>query len=192
MNKKLTIIIPNKDGQTPSVTVDSLYKQTFKDFDIIIINDLVGNANVARNEGLKYVKTPYVLFSDNDINWFPNALMEMYKCLEDNPNVSYAYGAYSFTNSNQLICDVQWNPQLLKRHNYISTMSIVRTKDHCGFDEDIRRLQDWDVWLTLLQNYKIGKYTNTQIFTTDIRAGISATSISEMEAMDIIRKKHNL
>jgi len=187
-NKKITIIIPNKVGQTPITTIKSLYKQTFKNFDIIIINDFDGNANRARNMGLRSVTTPYVLFSDNDINWAPTAIEDLYRCLEDNPDVSLSYGSYEM--GGKTISNVDWDPKQLKKLNYISTMSMVRTKDHPGFDENIKRLQDWDVWLTMMENGKKGKYIGKTIFSTKVRQGITYSSIPIHEAVSVIKQKH--
>ena len=189
--KKLTIIVPNKTGNSPDITIKSLYKQTFTNFDIVIINDLSGNANKARNDGLRYVKTPYVLFSDNDINWLPDSIQNLYDCLEKNPNVSIAYGS---CNIDIFVAGEQeWDEALLTKRNYISMMSMVRTKDHPGFDENIKRMQDWDTWLTMLEKGKKGKYIGKKIFTTtSSKDGITKNSIDYDEAVQIVKRKHSL
>jgi len=187
--KLLTIVIPNKLGQSPHLTINSLYKQTFTNFDIIVINDNIGNANEARNKGLKFVKTPYVLFSDNDIEWESDALENMIRCLEENKDISLAYGHWEMKgkiNSNK-----EWDANTLKKYNYISMMSIVRTSHHPGFDESIKRLQDWDVWLTMIKENHIGMYIGKKIFSTPFRTdGITENSIDYNVAISIVRKKH--
>jgi len=187
--KDLTVIIPNKDGQSPAVTINSLYNQTFKNFDIIIINDFDGNANTARNKGFKNVKTKYVLFSDNDIEWEPTALQDMYDCLEKNPTISIAYGSYDIGGKSDT--NIKWNSSKLLERNYISTMSMVRTEDHPGFDESVERLQDWDVWLTMLENGKKGIYIEKKVFSTKIREGITkGNPLTYQKAREIVRAKH--
>jgi glycosyltransferase involved in cell wall biosynthesis len=188
--KQLTVIIPNKAGQTPELTIKTLYEQTFTDFDIIIINDLIGNANIARNSGLRLVYTPFVLFSDNDINWFPGALQLMMETLMNDSLISYAYGSYVMDNKKR--CYNEFDPLELKRRNYISTMTIVRTAEHPGWDENIKRLQDWDVWLTMLAAGKVGKYVGENIFTTPVRDGITKGGIGWTEAVGAIRAKHGI
>lgn len=190
MSKSITIVIPNRLGENPQVTIESLYRQTFQNFDIVIINDMEGNANKARNCGLSMVNTPYVLFSDNDITWLPNAISDLYNTLAVSPSHSYAYGYYTMEGKNW--CNQPFNPGLLKQKNYISTMSLVRTADHPGFDPDIKRLQDWDVWLTMLAKNKTGIYTWTKLFDTKKRAGITYNSISFAEALSAIKTKHNI
>ena len=188
--KKLTIVIPNKLGQSPVLTVSTLSRQTFTDFDIIIINDLDNNANIARNAGFKMVKTPYILFSDNDIDWSPDALQKMFDCLEADKGISYAYGAYLL--NGKIWCNKEWDPKELKRRNFVSTMTMVRTGHHPGFDENLKRLQDWDVWLSMLKQGKKGKYVGKQIFSTPVRDGITRNSVSWDQALAAIKSKHNI
>ena len=77
----VTVVIPNRAGETPMLTIQSLYKQRYQHFDIILVNDFMSNANMARNHGLSMVKTEFVLFSDNDINWYPLAIEQMHTAL---------------------------------------------------------------------------------------------------------------
>lgn len=188
--KKLTVVIPNRVGETPELTIKTLFRQDFTDFDVVIINDSNQNANAARNRGLKFVQTPYVLFSDNDINWLPGALTAMYNCLEQHPGISFAWGAYEL--NGKIWCNQGWNPEKLKHRNYISTMSMVRTEHHPGWDEKIRRLQDWDVWLTMMKQGHVGRNVGRKIFTTPVRDGITRNSITWEEALNAIRKKHSI
>lgn len=186
--KKLTIVIPNRQGENPMLTIKSLYRQTFTDFDIIIVNDTDGNANIARNTGFALVHTPFVLFSDNDINWCTTALEQMYNLLQRRSDISFAWGSYEL--NGKIWCNRYWNPEELLKRNYISTMTMVRTAHHPGFDPKIRRLQDWDVWLTMMAQGKTGEWTGELAFSTPVRDGITRSSISWEEALGAIKKKH--
>ena len=113
--------------------------------------------------------------------------------LEKVAPVSYSYGSYEMDGKIQ--CDKEFNPATLRDTNFISTMSLIRTKDFPGFDESIKRLQDWDLWLTMLlkdQNY--GVYVGKKIFTTQKRDGITEGKDAQpyAEAVEIIKKKHSL
>lgn len=187
----LSVVIPVRQGGNAETTLASLQQQTFKDFQVIQSPDKRGNANWARNRGFEQYSSPYVLFSDDDIQWELDALQALMDTLTYTPAASYAYGAYRCgkrINSGQ-----EFDAQELRRKNYISTMSIIRSKHFPGFDESLQRLQDWDLWLTMLDRGHVGVFCGRTIFTTEVRPGITHSSkISWHEAERIVRMKHRL
>ena len=78
----------------------------------------------------------------------------------------------------------------LLRRNYISTMSLVRSEVFCGFDEGVSRLQDWDLWLTLLQRSVEGLYVPGVLFHAYYLDQGITTGESLSEAALTIRRKH--
>jgi len=187
----ITIVIPKRMEDDVDETLWSLQEQSFKKFKIIIVPDQDNGANWARNEGFSMVDTEYVLFSDNDIQWAEKGLQWLTEALEEHPEASYAYGVWG-DNRGELSFE-EFDPVELKKRNYISTMSLIRTKDFCGFDEDIERLQDWDVWLTMLEQDKVGVNCGQRIFTTVTSTGITNDSSEDYQkAKKIIQKKHEL
>lgn len=188
---EVTIVIPVREGGSPVITLASLARQSFQDFDLVICQDEVGNANWARNRGAEWAHTEFILFSDDDIGWLPNALALLVETLRSRPAAHYAYGAYRMGNVIQ--CDKSFSPSELKRHNYISTMSLIRTQDFPGFDEFLARLQDYDLWLTMLEQGKMGIYCGAVVFETQKRFGITyGSGPSYDEALSIVRQKHGL
>lgn len=189
--KQLTVVIPVRQGGNPEVTLRSLGRQTHQDFDVVVVQDEQGNANWARNRGLELVTTPLVLFSDDDIDWNPKALDWLHTALELHPAASYSYGAYEM--GGRVQCNQEFDSRILKRRNFVSTMSMVRRSDFPGFDTALQRLQDWDVWLTMWKAGKFGVYCGQLIFTTEVRNGITkGGNITYDEALTILRRKHNL
>ena len=190
--KQITIVIPCRAGSQPQNTLASLSHQTYRDFDVVISYDRGRGANWARNRGLRLVRTPFVLFSDDDIEWCPTALERLKASLDAHPEASYSYGSYVIpgvgTRSN-----VRFDPARLRRMNYISTMSLVRTAHFPGFDESIKRLQDWDVWLTMLEKGEKGVHCGSYIFKTHLRRGITfGDRVSWNHANQTVRRKHGL
>ncbi len=171
-------------------TAETTLRTLPKDLLYIVVPDKGKGANWARNQGFKRVSTEYVLFSDNDIKWRENAILSLLKALEEHPEASYSYGAYKM--GDQIYCDQEFDEDLLYLTNYISTMSLVRTKDFPGFDEKIERFQDWDVWLTMLEDGKKGVYCGEVIFDTDVREGITLNGPDLVKSFNVIREKHNL
>jgi glycosyltransferase involved in cell wall biosynthesis len=191
--KQLDIIIPVRKGDSPEVTIKSLARQTFKDFNIIISQDAGANANAARNEGFKLSKAPYVLFSDNDIEWYPDAISILVNKLNICKAASYAYGAYYL--DKELKCNKFFNIALLKQINYISTMSVIRREHFISFDPEIRRLQDWDLWLGMLAKEYYGVFCGKIIFQTKSKLGCISSSDNtytwDAARLDVL-KKHKL
>lgn len=203
---ELTIIIPTRE--TPrefwskdNPTLITLDQQTYKDFVVNIVPDEGKGANYARNKGFEGVETEFVLFSDDDIEWKSRALETMMRVLKNTPKASYVYGRY--LKGNAVLCHHAWDPDyLILRDNYISTMSIIRTEalrdlqpPNTPFDENIKRFQDWDLWMNLwINHHRRGVYCNDLIFETKKRLGISVNSSidQDMEAREILRKKYGI
>ncbi len=190
--KQLTVVVPCRQRCEPRTTLLSLARQTFRDFDVVISQDSGRGANWARNRGFELVRTPLVLFSDDDVDWHPDALNQLKATLDNHPEVSYAYGTYTISGVG-VRSNIAFDAARLQRVNFISTMSMIRTKDFPGFDEGIRRFQDWDVWLTMLRKGKFGMHCGRHIFQTQLRRGIThGNPLTPDQATRIIKRKHGL
>ena len=191
--KILTIVIPCREDEGQESTLKSLGKQTIQNFSIIVSYDEGKGANFARNKGFKLCDTQYVLFSDNDLTWEPDSIETMLDVLRSNPESAYVYGWYL---RGKNICSKKpWNVSALKKQNFINTMAIIRAKDFPGFDEKIERLQDWDLWLTMLENGKTGIFLDKQVFSTNGNNGTGITFGNKLgydEAKQIVMENHNL
>ena len=188
---RLTVVIPVRKGGFPEITLRTLAQQSYQDFEIVVAWDEKGSANWARNQGFRLVRTPFVLFSDDDIEWEPEALRALMATLHNHPEASYAYGAYELDNG--IHCNQRFDEHRLRRGNFISTMALIRTDDFPGFDEQIQRLQEWDLWLTMLEAGNTGAYCGRVTFRTAKRAGITfGPGISWHEAERAVKAKHRL
>lgn len=190
---ELTIIIPHRVWETPDRALDSLKLSSYQNFKTVAVCDYEQKgAPWARNEGFKQCDTEFVLFSDNDIDWTINGIKHMMDCLKTHPETTYCYGVNRIGPLTQ--CQEEFDPELLKKHNYISTMSVMRSKDFPGFDEKLKRFQDWDLWLNLLINHnKIGTNCNKLIFSTEVKPGITQEAeLNEIQATKIIKDKYGL
>ena len=159
-----------------------------------------GGACRKRNLGFSKVDTPYVFFCDDDVVLAGDCLTKLLAALEQTDgNVGYAYGDYRgicvppathplgpvFVHRAQAFD----GRELLKR-NYISTMTLVRSEVFCGFDEKVPRLQDWDLWLTLLQKGVEGLYVPGVIFHAYYLDKGITTGQSLQQAVSMIRGKY--
>ena len=96
----------------------------------------------------------------------------------------------------------------------MNTISFIRRLDFPGFDPAIARLQDWDVWLTMLERGRPGLFLEEELFSVQTarrRGGISqwrpafmyripwrclpwmpASMRRYYDARDVIARKHHL
>jgi glycosyltransferase involved in cell wall biosynthesis len=168
----------------------------------IIVNDDDGRAPKKRNDGFKKSTQPFVFFCDDDILLPANYLQTLYDALQKNPEVGFAYTGYQGIvlhpeshpmRGNFQIPAIQFNANALRRGNYISTMTLVRRELFPMFDENLKRLQDWDVWLTIVENGGKGILVpNLTFFAYYLDIGITSNTNSEIDAINAIRIKHNL
>jgi glycosyltransferase involved in cell wall biosynthesis len=168
----------------------------------IIINDDEGSAPKKRNAGFKKSTQPFIFFCDDDILLPANYIESLYNVLIKNPGIGFAYTGYRGIvlhpeshpmHGNFEIPAVDFNVSILMRGNYISTMSLIRRELFPGFDEKLKRLQDYDLWLTIVKNGTKGILVQNQTFYAYyLDSGITSNTNSEIDAINAIRIKHNL
>jgi len=138
--------------------VESVVQQTFKDFEIIIVNDgstdntkevaeelilkyqndyrikLINQQNsgqpaIARNNGIKESKGEYILCLDADDKIAPTMLEECFFTLEANPSLGIAYThRQDFDGADNLVKALEYNFETLKLQNIMSVCSLFRKK----------------------------------------------------------------
>ena len=119
-------------------------------------------SNAARMTGYRESKGAYLLFCDADVVMDANMIETLYEALQRHPEASYAYSGFRF--GWKSFHPVAFDADRLKQHNYIHTTSLIRREDFPGFDEDVKRLQDWDLWLTMLEQGKKGVMVPEELF----------------------------
>lgn len=199
----ISIIIPvYNQAEKLRQTLISINQQSYRDLEVIIVNDgstdnpektftdfLANNqsdlsfaffnqdnlgAPAARNHGFKESKGDYLFFCDADAVLEKTALETLLKALIENPSVSYAYPSFKW--GRKLFKGQVFDAAKLKKQPYIHTMALVRRIDFPinGWDESIKKFQDWDLWLTMLENNKIGIFVDQVLFTVTPGGTISS------------------
>ncbi len=209
MDGLISVIIPvYNHAHTLEKSVASIIAQTYHPLEIIIVDDgstdelnsalrkikaetdrsnpnlilkIIHQENrgaaTARNRGYKESTGEYVIFWDADTIAKPKMLERFKRQLDERPEASYAYSQFKF--AWKKMKGQIFNPDDLKRYNYIDTTSLIRREalnDVAGpFDESLKRFQDWDLWLVLLEQHKIGTFVPEVFFKKIVRGrkGIS-------------------
>ena len=170
----------------------------------IIVNDNKGGAPEKRNAGFDKSTQEYVFFCDDDILLPADHLEKLLKALSipSQTPIGYSYSGYHGIvmhpathpmRGNFQISTRDFNPTALKQGNYISTMSLIRRNYFPRFDESLKRLQDWDIWLTMLKNGLHGVAVhNNEFYAYYLDEGITSNTNNEREGIITIIEKHKL
>lgn len=208
MNEKISIIIPYYNGEKYiRETLESVYRQTHQDFEVIIVNDgsdqnvleasiqnmLHPNLKVihqenqgqsaARNNGAKLATGKYILFLDCDDLIDQTFLAKTYTILQQKPEVRICYSRGKFFEKT----DKEWVLRPFNTYDFLIENSIPITaliykedfENAGGFDVRLNYYEDWDFWITLIKN-GAGTYKIDEfLFFYRIRTGSdSLTNIS--------------
>jgi len=156
--------------------LESIFAQTYRDIEVVVVDDgstddldralkpylgkfrLVRQENrggpSARNHGFRESSGDLVLFCDADIVWKEDAFAKLAGALDVHPEAAYAYGSFKFGWKTFGLWE--FDAERLRKHNYIHTGSLIRRAKFPGFDESLKRFQDWDLWLTMLERGDVG------------------------------------
>lgn len=168
-------------------------------------------APTARNKGAELTRSDFVLFLDAEVILRPPALLLMREALEKQPDAGLAYGDFYW--SHKLFKAKDWDVSALRRINYIHTTALIRRSQLIPFDENLKKFQDWDLWLNMSERGGRGVYIPQVLFKVlgERKAGMSrwlpsfvyklpwpiagwtpATVIKYREGEKIIKIKHSL
>ncbi|KKR12437.1 MAG: hypothetical protein UT42_C0055G0006 [Candidatus Falkowbacteria bacterium GW2011_GWA2_39_24] len=213
--------------------LDSVLQQTYQDYEVIIsdygstdnLAQLVADyqerfpqgclrvinqanqgtsPNPARNHGAQEAKGEYLLFCDVDLTLQPNMLELMLQALDQHPDVSFVYSSFRY--GRKLFKLWPYDAKKLKTMPYIHTTALIRAQHFPGFDNSLQRLQDWDLWLTMLEQGHRGYWLGQVLFTAQADGIISSWLPSFVyqlmpwlsrvkkynQAVARIKEKHNL
>lgn len=168
----------------------------------IIINTDLGNAPKKRNDGFDKSTQPYIFFCDDDIIIPTNYIQKLYDEIIKSPELVFTYTGYHGIvihpeshplKNNYQVPSIEFDAKRLKFFNYISTMSLMKREWFPRFDEKLKRLQDYDLWLSIVEKGGIGKLVHdTTFYAFYLDEGITSNSNSEIDAITAIRDKHQL
>ena len=188
-------------------TVDSVLRQTFRDFEYLVIDDgsednsvAIVNAHsgddprfrlvpgehrglsAARNAGIREARGEYIAFLDGDDRWHPRFLERQLGLIQSlPPDVGGVFCRSRLVLENGTLVFLQW--QRAGRYDFDdflvggnparngSTMLLRKScfDDVGGFDEELKCLEDLDMWLRIAENSKTPGLWASKYFGVDQR-----------------------
>ena len=156
------------DGSTePIDSVISNFK--FRILNLFYYRIEHGGAPKARNFGFEKSKGEYVLFCDADMELRSDCLQKMKKELDENLEIDFVYCDFKFGWKKFKFWE--FDAKKLKELNFVNTCSMVRRERVVKWDESLEKFQDWDFWLTIVENGGKGKWIPEVLFKANLKRG---------------------
>ncbi|MBI4438059.1 glycosyltransferase family 2 protein [Candidatus Uhrbacteria bacterium] len=182
----ISVIIPTyQHGKTIAACLESLFAQTRPPEEILVVDDggtddtrarlapyldriqYVFQENrgapAARMAGFSRSTGDLILFCDADVVAAPTLLEDLERALALHPEASYAYASFSL--GRRRFRSHTFDARALRSNNFIHTTSLIRRAHFPGFDLSLKRFQDWDLWLTMLEQGRTGVFVDAFLFT---------------------------
>lgn len=116
---------------------------------------------VARNHSIEMAKGRFVAFCDSDDWWYPEKLEKQLAFMQEK-NCALSYTSYMVCNKRQTITSIVFSLSkitytTLKRDNVIGCSTAIYDVEKVGrmYFPDIRKRQDWGLWLHILKKVNV-------------------------------------
>jgi len=224
----ISVVIPSYNrAALIEKSIASIEQQSFRDFEIIVVDDgssddteqvVTGlknphltyirhpqnrGANAARNTGIQAARGEFIAFQDSDDTWHPDKLEKQQQALAaHSADICFCAFTRLHNGTESQVPKPGYHIQpgchklhtTLLRGNFISCQTLLVKRQlllSVGlFDEDLPRLQDWEICLRLARSHPI-VYVDESL----VRVEIGDDSISRQidnyaRAADLILRKH--
>lgn len=206
----ISVIIPAYNAaKTIESCLKSVFAQTYKDIEVIIVNDgstddlsgallnIAGKfavyeqenqgAPAARNFGFKQSHGEFVIFLDADIIMKPKMLEKLHLALKAEPEAAFAYSSFYWGWKRFKLWPFSY--EKLKAMPYVHTSALIRRERFPGFDSTLKRFQDWDLFLTIAEKGGVGVFIAEPLFRVASKGTMSSWLPSFVYKLDFLKLK---
>jgi len=179
--KNIEVIVVD-DGSTDNTKE---IVESFNDSRIIYIFQENKGPAIARNTGIKKAQGRYIAFLDSDDLWLKEKLEKQIDFMEKNSEIGLlGTGCYEMTDKGKIIGKKIFptknkilQKDLIKYNPFIQSSIITKREvfDKVGlwYDEKFRESEDYELWLRIAGNYKIGNLAELLVMKRYYRDGLS-------------------
>lgn len=161
-------IIVVDDGSTDGTEARFASRASTRPY-LFIRRDQNNGAAAARNRGAEAATGDALLFVDADAVLRPDAVLKLMQALKASPEAAFVYSSFRF--GLKAFRVGPFDPDALRRGPLIHTTALVRRSAFPGFDESLKKFQDWDLWLTVVERGGAGVWIPEQLFRVSVRKG---------------------
>ena len=185
----ISVIIPHYNYvNTIKKTLDSIMKQSYNFFEIIVVDDhskdikklekilskypiktfIKNKINLkqskTRNIGANEAIGEFLFFLDPDTVLKKKAFEKFIQKLHEHPKAGWCYSNFKWGQNTMNF--YEFNPDRLYKDNCSSAMSMIRHNIFPEFDENLIKLEDWELFIRIMENGNNGVWENTLLFVT--------------------------
>ena len=182
---KISVVIPCYNyGEFLPEAIDSVFAQTFQDFEVIIVDDGSTDsltqevlsqidhpkirvirqehqgAPVARNRAIQEAQGEFIVPLDADDTIAPSYLEKCCSAIAQFPKVGFVYTQRVHFGEESMTVGREYDFDRLLIENYINTNALCRKSDWekvGGYREDLSCFQDWEFWINFGKHGIFGK-----------------------------------
>ena len=161
------------DDCSTDKTRDLLKQYSDKDHRIkVFYLEKNSGAGIARNNSIHNASGRFIAFCDSDDQWTPSKLEKQLQFMLEH-DLALSYSSYKVideqnTEQGEVVAPQKVTYQTMLRNNYIGCLTAIYDTQKVGkiYMPEIRKRQDWALWLTILKKipYALGIQENLAIY----------------------------